>query len=68
VRVTLSVGVASAAGAAIEFGSMFESADRALYDAKKHGRNRVAFVPVVGGDRGAAATQPRILAPDKAAA
>ncbi|MGA9860297.1 MAG: diguanylate cyclase [Solirubrobacteraceae bacterium] len=39
--VTASVGVASAVGAEIEFSPMFEAADRALYEAKRAGRNRV---------------------------
>jgi diguanylate cyclase (GGDEF)-like protein len=46
--VTLSVGVCSAEGTEIEFGTMFDVADRALYDAKKQGRNRVAFIPTLG--------------------
>jgi diguanylate cyclase (GGDEF)-like protein len=50
-HVTVSVGVCSAAGEDIEFGPMFEAADRALYEAKRSGRNRVAYVATVGSER-----------------
>jgi len=43
--ITASVGVTSAMGDAIEFEPMYEMADRALYAAKRSGRNRVAFIP-----------------------
>jgi diguanylate cyclase (GGDEF)-like protein len=43
VYLTASFGVCTARGAEIEFESMFESADRCLYEAKRSGRNRVAF-------------------------
>ena len=49
-RVTASVGVSSAVGDEIEFGPMFEAADRALYEAKRRGRNRVAYVPTLGSE------------------
>lgn len=41
--VTASFGVCSCAGAGVEFDTMFESADVALYEAKRSGRNRVAY-------------------------
>ena len=50
VEITLSVGVAAAKGAAIEYDALFHGADRALYEAKAGGRNRVA----ASGGRGAA--------------
>jgi diguanylate cyclase (GGDEF)-like protein len=49
--VTVSVGVSSAIGEDIEFGPMFEAADRALYEAKRSGRNRVAYVPTLSSER-----------------
>jgi diguanylate cyclase (GGDEF)-like protein len=49
--VTASVGVSSAIGEEIEFGPMFEAADRALYEAKRGGRNRVAYVPTLSSER-----------------
>lgn len=41
--VTCSVGVGVATGKEIEFDALFSDADRALYDAKRAGRNRVAL-------------------------
>jgi len=41
--VTVSVGVASAAGAAVSFEHLYREADEALYRAKDAGRNRVAL-------------------------
>jgi diguanylate cyclase (GGDEF)-like protein len=49
--VTASFGVCSAIGEAIEYASMYEGADRALYQAKRAGRNRVAFLPRVADER-----------------
>jgi len=40
-HVTASFGVTSARGAKIELDAMYEAADRALYDAKRRGRNQV---------------------------
>jgi diguanylate cyclase (GGDEF)-like protein len=39
--VTVSTGVAAAAGAAVSFEALFRAADAALYGAKRAGRNRV---------------------------
>ena len=43
--VTVSVGVSTAHGANVEFQRLFDAADRALYEAKQGGRNRVAVAP-----------------------
>jgi diguanylate cyclase (GGDEF)-like protein len=40
-HVTASMGVAAAEGADVDFGPLFQRADRALYLAKNEGRNRV---------------------------
>jgi diguanylate cyclase (GGDEF)-like protein len=50
-RVTASVGVCTADGDDIDFGPMFDAADRALYHAKRSGRNRVAYTPDIYSDR-----------------
>ena len=41
--VTASFGVCSSTGPGVDFDTMFQSADVALYEAKRSGRNRVAY-------------------------
>jgi len=59
--VTASFGVSSALGDDIEFEPMFQAADRSLYEAKRAGRNQVAFTPAANRD-------PTVLASELAAA
>lgn len=42
VDLTVSIGVSASSEGAFEYGEVFERADRALYDAKATGRNRVS--------------------------
>ncbi len=42
-HVTASFGVCSSTGPGVDFDTMFQSADMALYEAKRSGRNRVAY-------------------------
>jgi diguanylate cyclase (GGDEF)-like protein len=51
---TMSVGVSSASGAAVDFDPLFKAADTALYEAKREGRNRV----VISVSPAEAATRP----------
>ena len=48
--VTASFGVCSASGDAIELDPMLDAADRALYEAKRAGRNCIASAPDAGGE------------------
>jgi diguanylate cyclase (GGDEF)-like protein len=60
-NVTMSVGVAaSEPGEAFEYEAVFERADRALYDAKRSGRNQIRAH--AAGDAGAQPDAPRELA------
>ena len=49
IEVTASLGLATLPGAAANAGELFASADAALYDAKRSGKNRVVVAP--GGSR-----------------
>jgi hypothetical protein len=50
----MSIGLATAAGPDVRFGSMFRDGDRALYAAKERGRDRVVaagdLASVAGGE------------------
>ena len=48
-RLTVSLGLAS--GSALRFSSLFREADRAMYQAKAQGRNRVVFAAGGEGER-----------------
>lgn len=61
-RVTVSIGVASAAGGQADFQSLFTAADKALYSAKRAGRNRVASSKGVIGERGTPTRVPQLVA------
>lgn len=45
VRLTISIGAARAGGDQSSLDALVEAADRCLYVAKRHGRNRVSLVP-----------------------
>jgi diguanylate cyclase (GGDEF)-like protein len=45
VRLTISIGAARAGGELDNLDALVEAADRCLYVAKRHGRNRVSLVP-----------------------
>jgi diguanylate cyclase (GGDEF)-like protein len=45
IAVTISIGLSTASGQSLAYESLFKSADRALYDAKHAGRNRVVAAP-----------------------
>jgi diguanylate cyclase (GGDEF)-like protein len=51
VRTTLSVGVAAYPAAAADESELIESADAALYESKRRGRNRVTIFTGVAGER-----------------
>ena len=45
INVTVSIGVAGYPRSASDEDSLFRSADAALYDAKRHGKDRVFIAP-----------------------
>jgi diguanylate cyclase (GGDEF)-like protein len=47
IAVTISVGLSTASGESVVYERLFKSADRALYEAKHAGRNRVVVAPEV---------------------
>ncbi len=46
IPITISLGLAAASGETVVYETLFKAADEALYEAKRAGRNRVAFAPV----------------------
>lgn len=51
IPVTISLGVSSASGAAVDYDELFRAADSALYEAKRAGRNRVVAATVLADVR-----------------
>jgi diguanylate cyclase (GGDEF)-like protein len=45
IPITISAGVSAARGAQVDYDTLFKSADQALYEAKRGGRNRVVSAP-----------------------
>jgi diguanylate cyclase (GGDEF)-like protein len=51
IHVTISLGVSSASGAAVDYDELFRAADSALYEAKRAGRNQVVAATVLADVR-----------------
>jgi diguanylate cyclase (GGDEF)-like protein len=70
IAVTISVGLSTGVGESVVYETLFKSADRALYDAKHAGRNRVVAAPepVPAGVSTAADVAARAEAPSLATA
>jgi diguanylate cyclase (GGDEF)-like protein len=45
IPITISLGVSAARGAQVDYDTLFKAADRALYEAKRAGRNRAVAAP-----------------------
>jgi diguanylate cyclase (GGDEF)-like protein len=58
IAVTISVGLSTASGESLVYESLFKSADRALYEAKHAGRNRVVAAPEIHSAKPPADAQP----------
>ncbi len=52
IRTTISLGLSSACGEAIDYDTLFKEADEALYKAKHGGRNRVMAAPAAEDEEG----------------
>jgi diguanylate cyclase (GGDEF)-like protein len=46
ILITISIGLSAASGEDVVYDTLFKAADRALYEAKRAGRNRVVAAPV----------------------
>jgi len=58
IKVTLSVGVATFPGHAVEKAQLIDLCDKALYTAKRSGRNQVVVAPLPRGSQGRAPSTP----------
>jgi len=67
VPITISLGVSAASGAQVDYDSLFKAADKALYEAKRSGRNRVIAAPSPANAEAAASETSHTLTPQLAA-
>jgi diguanylate cyclase (GGDEF)-like protein len=61
IPITISVGVSAARGAQVDYDALFKTADEALYEAKRAGRNRVIAAPTTAPARNNEIDVPTLL-------